>query len=166
VVEEAGREADLSTEQPAPGQAARLPAPDGHEGRPRRGAQPAAQGPSAPLGLIWRIRDRRTFLELRRSGRRARSDAVTVTHLSDPTACPPRLAFAVPRKVGPAVVRNRIRRCVRARLLERARDPERGLPAGAYLVSVSAAGASIDGPRAADKVERCLERLAAPRDPR
>jgi len=72
----------------------------------------------------------------------------------------------VPRKVGPAVVRNHIRRCIRARLLERARDPRRGLPAGAYLVSVSATGAGIDGPGAADLVERCLDRLATPRAPR
>jgi ribonuclease P protein component len=86
-----------------------------------------------------------------------------VTHLGDPTARPPRVAFAVPRKVGPAVVRNRIRRCVRARLAQRARDPERGLPAGAYLISVSASGAGLDGPAAADLVERCLDRLAPPR---
>jgi ribonuclease P protein component len=82
-----------------------------------------------------------------------------VTHLDDPTACPPRVAFAVPRKVGPAVVRNRIRRCVRARLVERARDPQRGLPAGAYLVSVHPSGAGLDGPAVADLVERCLDRL-------
>jgi ribonuclease P protein component len=166
VVEEAGREAHLPTEQPAPGQAARLPAPHGHEGRPRRAAQPAAQGPSAPLGLIWRVRDRRTFLALRRSGRRARADAVTVIHLADPAACPPRVAFAVPRKVGPAVVRNRIRRCVRARLVERSRDPERGLPPGAYLVSVGAAGAGLEGRAVADLVERCLDHLAQSRSPR
>jgi ribonuclease P protein component len=89
-----------------------------------------------------------------------------VTYLDDPTARPPRVAFAVPRKVGPAVVRNRLRRCIRARLAQRARDPERGLPAGAYLVSIGASGAGLDGPAAADLVERCLDRLTTPRSPR
>jgi len=89
-----------------------------------------------------------------------------VTHLPDQSSRPPRIAFAVPRKVGPAVRRNEIRRCVRARLLERARDPQRGVPSGAYLVSVAHSGAGLDGRTAADLVDRCLDRLFADGSPR
>ena len=53
--------------------------------RPRRPAVPPAQGPSAAVGLIWRIRDRRTFVELRRRGRRARHGCVSVTYLPPPS---------------------------------------------------------------------------------
>lgn len=162
MVEEAGREAHLSAQQPAPCQAARVPPSHGDARRSGRGPGSSAQGPSAPVGLIWRIRDRRTFLELRRSGTRARRGPVTVIHLAaNPyaPAQPPRIAFAVPRKVGTAVVRNRIRRCVRGRLLQRVRDPHRGVAPGAYLVTVRAEAAGLDGADVADLVDACLDRL-------
>ena len=88
----------------------------------------------APGPTLWRITDRRTFSALRRDGRRARSGAIALTWLpapGDPT--PPRVAFAVTRPSGGAVVRNRIRRRLRAALRElRAAG---SLPAGTYLVS-------------------------------
>lgn len=46
----------------------------------------------------------------------------------------PRFAYGVGRKVGSAVVRNRVRRRLRAAALDIARA--RPLPAGAYLVTV------------------------------
>jgi ribonuclease P protein component len=85
-----------------------------------------------------------------------------VIHLpADPESLdhPPRIAFAVPRKVGDAVVRNRIRRCVRGRLLERVRDSRRGVAPGAYLVTVRPDAAGLDGPEVADLVESCLDGL-------
>jgi ribonuclease P protein component len=57
------------------------------------------------------------------------------------------------------VARNRIRRCVRHRLLERSRDPQRSLEPGAYLVTVRPEAAGLDGPAVADLVEQCLDRL-------
>ena len=53
-----------------------------------------------------------------------------------------RFAYAVGRPVGPAVVRNRVRRRLRAaaREIDVARS---GLPAGAYLVSVRPAVAQV-----------------------
>ncbi|MCD9624448.1 ribonuclease P protein component [Rhabdothermincola salaria] len=108
------------------------------------------------------MRDRRTFLELRRSGTRARRGPVAVIHLPDDPEAPaqhPRVAFAVPRKVGNAVVRNRIRRCVKGRLLQRVRDPRRGVAPGAYLVTVRPEAAGLGGPEIADLVEGCLDRL-------
>ena len=90
-------------------------------------------------GPLWRIRDRRTFRALRADGSRRRSGPVAVTTLPDAvgTEAPPRLAFAVGRAVGPAVVRNRLRRQVRAQVREL------DLPAGAYLVNLSPAAAGL-----------------------
>jgi ribonuclease P protein component len=79
--------------------------------------------------VAWRIRDRATFEALRRTGTRARRGPVTVTYA--PGAEPePRVAYAIGRRVGTAVVRNRVRRRLRAAIgtLEE-------LVPGAYLVA-------------------------------
>ncbi|MBU3701716.1 MAG: ribonuclease P protein component [Acidimicrobiia bacterium] len=110
--------------------------------------------------MIWRIRDRRTFQELRRHGRRVRCGVVSMTVLLPSPAAsePPRLAFAVPRSVGPAVVRNRLRRRVRAHLSGvRGSNPER-FPSGAWLVALSPAAATMAAADLLADVDRCLER--------
>jgi ribonuclease P protein component len=78
--------------------------------------------------LIWRIRDRGTFARLSRDGRRVRAGALWCTYVPDPSLTPPHVAFAIGRAVGPAVVRNQVRRRLRALLSSAA------LPPGAYLV--------------------------------
>ena len=80
---------------------------------------------------IGRIRTRSTFTTLRQHGRRARSGALRVTYVPDPTSGEARVAFAIPRAVGTAVVRNRLRRRLRAACAEL--SP----PAGDYLLTVS-----------------------------
>ena len=129
-------EATVPAEQPAAGQAPRVSAPDvdsggtGHpESAPRQGSRP-------PVGLIWRVGDRATFHALR-SARRARRGLLTVAWAEDGVAGPPRVAFTVGRRVGPAVARNRVRR----RLRELARRSE--LPGGAWMVSASAGASSV-----------------------
>ena len=97
----------------------------------------ALQGPSvAPARAgLWRVTDRRTFQALREEGRRARRGAITVTWLPPPPGtedAPPRVAFAVSRSLGGAVLRNRIRRRLRAALRELRASGR--LPGGTYLV--------------------------------
>jgi ribonuclease P protein component len=108
-------------------------------------ASPALSVVSRPE--LWRISDRRTFSALRRRGRRARSGPITMTWLrpepQDPVT-PPRVGFAVGRNVGGAVVRNRIRRRLRAGFRELQRSE--GLPAGAYLVGATAEVALLPWP--------------------
>ncbi len=58
---------------------------------------------------------------------------MTVTWVPGDQAEPPRVAFAVGRRVGGAVVRNRIRRRLRAIV----REVEPLLQPGAYLVSAA-----------------------------
>lgn len=54
------------------------------------------------------------FQVLARSGARARQGPVAVRFLRVAPASPPRVAYAVSRRVGGAVVRNRVRRRLRA----------------------------------------------------
>jgi len=105
-----------------------------------------------PLG---RVRTRSAFRTLRQHGRRARSGALVVTFTPPESASPTRpcVAFAIGRQVGTAVVRNRVRRRLRAAARELAP------PAGNYLVSTnpSAAGASYAELR--DDLARALDLL-------
>jgi ribonuclease P protein component len=94
--------------------------------------------------VIWRIRERSAFERLRREGVRIRPLTTSPTvgeahrrrslwcsYLPDTDSTPPRVAFAIGRKVGPAVVRNRLRRQIRAVLNEQQQLDH--LTAGSYL---------------------------------
>lgn len=72
---------------------------------------------------------------------------------------PPRFAFAVPRKVGNAVTRNRVRRVVQGRLASRVRHLDPAVVAGSYLVAVRPVAAGVDASTVADHVEACLDEL-------
>jgi ribonuclease P protein component len=87
-----------------------------------------------------RVRTAATFEALRRSGRRVRAGALSVTWLPGRDGEPPALAFAIGRAVGPAVVRNRMRRRLRSLFTELA--PE--LRPGTYLVSARPGAADLD----------------------
>jgi len=156
-------EATVPAEQPAAGQAPRVPAPDVDPGRSSHHQGTSGQGPRPPVSLIWRVSDRATFRALQRAPR-ARRGLLSVSwsrddvedvcgHADDASgdACgspsggsgasggsrgrsPARVAFAVSRKVGPAVTRNRVRR----RLRELARRSP--LAGGAWLVGVAPGG--------------------------
>src|SRR5215210_6013981 len=95
--EEDGVEAHVPAQQPTPREEARLPPPDEHACGPRRDQGAARQGPPPPLGLIWRIRDREVFRRLAAEGLRARAGVLWCTFLPDPSASPPRVAFAIGR---------------------------------------------------------------------
>ena len=85
--------------------------------------------------------------------------AVTMLASSVSVDEPPRVAFAVSRKVGTAVVRNRLRRQVRAHLgeLRAAKSPL--LPAGAWLFALQPGAAEAERSVLLADVESCLGRL-------
>ena len=90
------------------------------------------------MATIWRLSDPAAFGRLRSTRQRARSGALWVAFVPPvEPSLPPRVAFAIGRKVGGAVVRNRIRRRLRAALA--AHD----LPAGDYLLGVTPAAATL-----------------------
>lgn len=155
-------EAYVSTQQPQAGQEARLPQADVHPGGSGGPEGPPAQGPGPAVRLIWRVERRELFLALR-SARRGRSGPLTVAYLPGDAAEPPRVAFAVGRKVGGAVVRNRLRRQLRALV----RDPDLPLPAGTYLIAAAPAAAGASSGQLAHDLGEALRRvLAAVRTPR
>jgi len=85
---------------------------------------------------------------------------VTVTYV--PAEAPPaRAAFAINRKVGNAVVRNRVRRRLRAILRDLDRPEAVGLAPGAYLVSVRPEAANLSYAHLADAVTSASARVVA-----
>jgi ribonuclease P protein component len=123
-------EANVPAEHPAASPQARVPAPDVDAGRPGGHPQPATQGSPAAVGLIWRVRDRSTLQRVQRTGRRGQSGPVMVRFV--PGDAPPKVAYAVGRPVGSAVVRNRVRRRLRA--AARTLRADAALPDGTLLV--------------------------------
>jgi ribonuclease P protein component len=131
-------EAYVPTQCQEAGQEARLPSSDVHPGGPGRDQGPPPQGPCTPVRLIWRIDRRDTFLALR-SGRRGRSGPLAVSWVPGDLAEPPRVAFAIGRKVGGAVIRNRVRRQLRMLL----REVVPVLEPGAWLIAVAPGTADL-----------------------
>jgi ribonuclease P protein component len=95
--------------------------------------------------VIDRIGRRESFERFRGSTRSARAGRLRVSVVDpEPAGYPVAVAFAVPRKVGNAVCRNRIRR--RLREIFRALDAEEQLHRGWYLVMVRPAGPEAGEP--------------------
>ena len=94
--------------------------------------------------MIGRLRRRDDFQALRRDGWAVRRGSLRVVYRP---ACGSqagvRVAFAIGREVGTAVVRNRTRRRLRSVMTELAL-PDGGLPVGDYLIRVDRAGANAD----------------------
>ena len=92
--------------------------------------------------MIWRIRERSAFTRIASQGQRTRAGVLWCTYVLDPpgTVTPPRVAYALGRALGPAVVRNRVRRRLRAMLQQI--SSESGLPPGMYLFGAQPAAAT------------------------
>ncbi|MDP6061920.1 MAG: ribonuclease P protein component [Acidimicrobiales bacterium] len=99
--------------------------------------------------MIRRLRFRDDFLALRRDGRTVRRGPLEVRFRAfdgdqrNSHGCEPRVAYAISRAVGGAVVRNRIRRRLRV-LMTDLLDRVDGPPGGDFLVRVLPAAASCD----------------------
>lgn len=150
-------EKNLSTQQPPASEASRLPSPDVHPGRTGHLEGSPPQGPSAPVGLIWRVERRDTFEALRR-GRRRRQGPLAISWVPGDPAEPPRVAYTIGRRVGPAVVRNRLRR--RLRMLMRQFAPQ--LRSGAYLIAAAPEAAALSYAQLEDLVFRIIKSFDKP----
>jgi len=122
-------EAHVPAEQPQARQDPRFPSPHAHQGGPRRVARPSRPRAEASLGLIWRVRDRATF-EALAGARRRRAGPVSLRFLLDGSDDPPKVAYAIGRRFGTAVERNRARRRLRAAVAVHA---DALVPGGVYL---------------------------------
>lgn len=98
-----------------------------------------------------RVRSRAQFAALRSAGRRSRRRALQVTHVAGlPDDGSAAVAYAIGRAVGTAVVRNRIRRRLRAIV------DGHDLPGGTYLVAVTPAAADLTYAELAEQLAACL----------
>ncbi|MEZ5168102.1 MAG: ribonuclease P protein component [Acidimicrobiales bacterium] len=90
--------------------------------------------------MIGRLSGRHEFARLRADGARVGRGPVQIISRYDEARTPPttRIAFAIPRSVGSAVVRNRIRRRIRAMIHDLDRDPATRPMPGDHLIRVSA----------------------------
>jgi ribonuclease P protein component len=148
-------EAPVPTEQPQTGQAPRVPAPHVDSSRTGDPGGAAAQGSQSPVGLIRPVRARSTFLALNRSRLRARRGALTVVRAPGAGEGQTQVAYAVGRRVGGAVARNRVRRRLRAAMRERGAE----LAAGAYLVRAAPPAADLRYSQICQLLGEALEAL-------
>lgn len=107
--------------------------------------------------MIRPVRDRRTFVALRTAGIRVRRGPLSVVFLPEEHADVTRVAFAITKRVGGAVERNRLRRRLRAILQDLARDPAERVPSGVLLIS---AGPQV-GDRNPEELRNDVQRLLA-----
>jgi ribonuclease P protein component len=99
------------------------------------------------------------FDRFRTEGRRVRGGALWCTWLADEAAVPPRVAYAIGRNVGSAVVRNRLRRRLRALAHEWARAGE--LRPGWYLLGAAPAAAQLDSGTLARMFSQLMTKIDA-----
>jgi ribonuclease P protein component len=129
-------EAHLPAEQPCPRPSARVPGPHGDAGRPQSPERPPRARPQEAQRLVS-LRKRADFLRANNGKRAATPGFVLLVSDREDRDDLIRVGFTVTKKIGGAVVRNRMKR--RFRALAREILPSAGLP-GADHVMIGRAG--------------------------
>lgn len=118
-----------------------------------------------PARTVGRITTRATFTEVQRARARGASGPVRATFAPADEAAQgvfPQVGYAIGRRCGPAVVRNRLRR--RARAVVREEAPS--LPRGAFLVRLEPGAAALSAAQfrhdLAEALRRAGEAVARP----
>jgi ribonuclease P protein component len=110
-----------------------------------------------PAKTVGRITSRAAFAEVQRSRARGASGPVRAVFVpADETATGvfPQVGYAIGRRCGPAVVRNRLRR--RARAVVREEAPS--LPRGAFVVRLDPGAAGLSAADLRHDLTRALRR--------
>jgi ribonuclease P protein component len=114
------READLPAQRPTAEAQARFPRAHGDTRRPRDPEAPPSQGPrtalrvgAAPVKRANRLSRSRDFDAVYRHGRSASTRFLVLYWFPQAEPTEPRFGFSVPRAVGNAVGRNKIKRQLR-----------------------------------------------------
>ncbi len=115
--------------------------------------------------MILPICDRHTFVALRTNGTRVRRGPLSLVFLEDGSGGPPRVAYAMTKRVGSAVVRNRLRRRIRVICLDLVRSAADAVPSGALLISAGPEAARRNPEELRNDVVRLLDALEARRSP-
>jgi ribonuclease P protein component len=134
-------EAHFSAEQPRPQAASRIPQPDGDRRRPQ-GAERAPRPRPQEAQRLATIRKRADFLAAN-GGRRASTPGFILLVRDRKDADPAmRVGFTVTKKIGGAVVRNRMKR--RFRALAREIVPSKGFAGADHVMIGRANGVERD----------------------
>jgi ribonuclease P protein component len=102
---------------------------------------------------VGRLRGRRAFSDLAQRGRTVRSGPLRVRYLAAPEG--PFVGYAVGKRTGPAVVRNRIRRRLRAAV---ASAP--AMSSGFYLISTDASASTAPFDQLVAAVDNVITRVS------
>jgi ribonuclease P protein component len=128
-------QADVSAEEAAPRQGARFPRPNAHDARSSRSGRPAGTRPEAPDGLtddrgtipprLVMLSNPQDFSAIQERGTSRSHPLLTVRSLRTDLETT-RFALSTSRRLGGAVVRNRVRRRLRGALRVMAPSFQRG----------------------------------------
>ncbi len=113
-----------------------------------------------PAPTVGRITSRAAFAEVQRSRARGASGPVRAVFAPADDAAPglfPQVGYAIGRRCGTAVVRNRLRRRARAVVREEASS----LPRGAFMVRLDPGASSLSAAEFRHDLARALHRAGA-----
>ena len=160
------READVPAQQSEAQQDPRIPDPDADARRTRGDPVTSAARPQTTRRLIWRVRDRATFDALAQArARRAGPVRIrSVPYRQGPerprgggagagAPGPPAVAYAVGRRSGNAVARNRLRRRLRAAVHQ---HHDLLAPDTAYLIGADLSAATMSFAALSESLARAL----------
>src|SRR5437868_4422901 len=149
-------EAHFSAEQPRPQAASRIPRKDG-DGRRPQGAERAPRPRAQEAQRLTTIKKRSDFLAAN-AGRRAATPGFVLLVRDREDADPAiRVGFTVTKKIGGAVVRNRMKR--RFRELAREIVPAKGFAGSDHVMIGRAKGVERDYSRLRSELEDALDSL-------
>jgi ribonuclease P protein component len=117
------------------------------------------------LPAAARMRRPTTFQRVVRTGRRAGRPLLTVHLATSPVsaaASVPEVGFVVSRKVGSAVVRNRLRRQMRHVVRDRLSSLHAAVPGAALVVRVAPAAVGASRDDLARDFDRAVQALVSP----
>lgn len=150
-------EADLSAEQSGAGAPTRLPRADGDGRRPLGDPRPPQSRPQEAVGLST-LTKRRDFLAANAGKRAPMPGFVLLVRPRDDGDPAMRVGFTVTKKIGNAVVRNRMKRRLRA--LSREMLPANGIRGADHVLIGRSTGISRDFSKLRLELEKALKKVA------
>jgi ribonuclease P protein component len=152
-------EAHLPAEQPRPQAASRVPQPHGDSGRPQGAERPPRARPQEAQRLIT-IRKRADFVAANGGLRATTTGFVLLVRDREDSDPAMRVGFTVTKKIGGAVVRNRMKR--RFRALAREIVPAKGFAGADHVMIGRAKGIERDFGLLRSELAGALDRLRKP----